>query len=108
MHLERLRQDLADRHARVEGRVRVLEDHLHVAPEPAQLLRRVRGEIGAFEDDLAAGGPLELQDAAPGRGLAAAGLADQAERLAAAQREADAVARAHRARRALEEAPADG
>ena len=37
----------------------------------------------------------EPQDAAAGRGLAAAGFADQAERLALADREADAVDRLH-------------
>ena len=42
-----------------------------------------------------AGRPLEPQDAAAGRGLAAAALADQPQRLAAVDREVDAVDRLH-------------
>ena len=49
----------------------------------------------AVEQDLAGGRPLEPQDAAAGRGLAAAALAHQAQRLAARDREVDAVDRLH-------------
>ena len=38
--LDRLGDDVADRHARVERGVRVLEDHLHVAAHLAHLARR--------------------------------------------------------------------
>ena len=56
-----------------------------------------------MEDDLAAGRLVELQDRAAGRGLAAAGLADQAERLALLDLEGDAVDGLDRADLALED-----
>ena len=37
MNLKRLGDDLADGHARVQARVRVLEDELHVAPVRLQI-----------------------------------------------------------------------
>src|SRR5690606_39958804 len=52
---ERLAHDLADGHARVERRVRVLEHHLHVA---AQLLAARAGQpahVLAVDEHLAAG-----------------------------------------------------
>src|SRR5581483_4593855 len=49
------------------------------------------------EEDAAAARLLQLQDAAPGGRLAASRFADQAERLASLEAEADAVHRAHRA-----------
>jgi hypothetical protein len=48
----------------------------------AQLGRRRVHEVDALEDDLARGRLLEPQDQPADRGLAAAGLADQPERLA--------------------------
>src|SRR6185437_1624466 len=47
----------------------------------------------------------EPQDAAAGRGLAAAALADQAKRLAAVDREVDAVHRLHFADRTRQQDP---
>ena len=63
--------------------------------------RRIGLELGprqlrdvlAVEDDAPAGRLDEAQQDAADRGLAAAGLADQAERLAAPDREADVVDR---------------
>ena len=48
------------------------------------------GELLALEDDAAAGRAGQLHDGPPGRGLAAARLADEAERLARQHVEADA------------------
>src|SRR6185436_17217106 len=73
VHLERLGDDLADGHARVERRIRVLEDHLHLAPHAAQLARRERRDVDALEPDAAARRPLEQQHAAAGGDLAAPG-----------------------------------
>ena len=47
---ERVADDLADPLARVERGVRVLEDHLHLAPERAQLPPRERRDVGAVEE----------------------------------------------------------
>ena len=79
---QRPRDDLADPHLRIERGVGILEDHLHVAAGPAHLVGALPHQIRAAEDDLAAGRSVELQDGAAGRGLAAAALADEAQRLA--------------------------
>ena len=59
------------------------------------VLVRVRHDVAGVarrgEQDIAGGGAVELQDRAPGGRLAAARLADEAERLALADRERDAV-----------------
>ena len=73
----------ADRPARVQRRVRVLEDHL----QPRRVLRpgaaAERGERRAVEDDLAGGRGDEADRGAGERRLAAARLADEADDLAA-------------------------
>ncbi len=101
--LQRLGDDVADRHARVQRRVGVLEDHLHLAAHLAHLAAVQLGQVLAVEDDLAAGRLVELQDGAAGGGLAAAGLADQAEGLALLDVERDAVDGLDRADLALED-----
>ncbi len=93
---EGLGQDLAHLHARVEGRVRVLEHHLTV---PALLARRPvalgRDDL-AVEDDRAVRRALQADDHPADRRLAAARLADQAEGLALVDREARVGHRADR------------
>ena len=105
MDLERLADDVADGHARVQRRVRVLEDHLHPAAHLAHLLAAELRELDAVELHLTGRRLVELEDGASGRGLAAAGLADEAERLALLDEEVDAVDRAHGADLALEDDP---
>ena len=89
--LERVGDDLAHAPARIERRVRVLEDHLQLAPVRPQLAVRERRDVVAAEAQRAAR-RLEQPDEEPAeRRLAAAGLADDAERLAAAHLERHAV-----------------
>ena len=68
-------------------------------------LRQVR-DVAALEDDLAAGRLEQPGEQPAGGRLAAAGLADQAERLARADVEVDAVDGLHRADLALQQSPA--
>src|SRR5258708_39663688 len=103
MHLERLTDDVSDRHARVQRRVRVLEDHLHPAAHLAHLLAAELRVLDAVELHLAGGRLVELEDRAAGRGLTAAGLADEAERLALLDEEVDPVDGARSADRALDD-----
>src|SRR5258708_33743195 len=105
MHLERLTDDVSDRHARVQRRVRVLEDHLHPAAHVGHLLAAELGELDAVELHLAGGRIVELEDRAAGRGFTAAGLADEAERLALLDEEVDAVDGADSADLTLEDDP---
>ena len=93
--VEALGDDVADLAARVQRRDRVLEDHLHAGPGPPQRVALQLGELDAVEADPARGGAGELHDRAAGRRLPAPGLADQAERLALDDVEADARHRLH-------------
>jgi hypothetical protein len=49
--LHRLGDDLTDRHARIERRVRILKDHLQMAPLFPELPRRQVRQVHAAEDD---------------------------------------------------------
>ena len=91
---DRLQQRLADRHAGVEAGERILEDHLHVAAEAAQLAGGQRGEVGAVEGDAAAGGRDQAQDQPSEGGLARARFAHHPENLAGPDVEVDALDRA--------------
>ena len=93
---ERLLQDLRDRHQGVQGSEGVLEDHLHVPADPAELMAGVVGDVLAREVNAAAGRSQEAKDQAAGGRLAAAALADQAERLAGLDGQVDAVDRVDR------------
>src|SRR5438132_303116 len=104
---ERLPDDLAHRHPRIERAVRILEDHLHLPSDRAQRVLVERREVAALEEDLTAGRPLELQDAASGGGLAAPGLAHEPEGLAPPDLEAHAVDGADEAGSTPEETAAD-
>ena len=95
-----LADDVEQRHARVEGVKRVLQDHLRVAPEHLELgaveAKHVDPpQVLVVEPDLAAGQVVAAQQAAPGGGLAAAAFPNQSEGLPLADREVDAVDRLH-------------
>src|SRR5258706_9973559 len=96
--MQRVADDLAQGHPRVEGGERVLEDDLHVAPALAQLLAAERGEVVAAKADAPGGGLDEAQHGAAERRLAAAALADDPQRLAGGELEVDAVDRLEGAR----------
>src|SRR3954467_9343196 len=89
MRADRLGDRGADLEPRVERGERVLEHVLHLAAQ-GRLPRRVeRGDVLAVEDDLAGLRLLQADVAAPGGGLAAAALANEAERLGGRDLEAD-------------------
>jgi hypothetical protein len=92
---ERLADDLSDRHAGIERGVRVLEDDLDPAPHFAHALGRVMGDVDTGKPDRARRRLFELEDGAPDGGLAAAGLADEAERFAGGDRKRHVVDRFH-------------
>src|SRR2546422_4230122 len=103
MHGQRLGDDLAHRHPRIERAVRVLEDHLHLAADRPQIVVAEKREIASLEHDLAVRRTFELEDAPAGGGLAAPRLADEPERLSPADPEAHAVHGADQAAPAAEE-----
>ena len=101
--VQRLPDDVADRHAGVQGRIGILKDDLHFPTVLGNVFRR---NANAFVDHFAAGGLVQVQKAPSNGGLAAAAFADQTQRLARVDGKADAV---HRLQgRILEPAGVDG
>ena len=101
MQRDRLADLPPDREQRIERGHRLLEDHRDaVAADVLHLAFGQAEQIGALEadraiDDATRRAGDEAQDGQRGDALAAAGLADHAERLAAAQAVGHAVDRAH-------------
>src|SRR4029079_4326780 len=81
-------------HPGVERRVRVLENHLHLRAKLAPLRLAQRGQLDVLVPEATARGLVEAQEAAPEGALAAAGLADKGEHLAAPDLERHSVDRA--------------
>ncbi len=82
---------VGDRRPRIEAGVRVLEDDLHPPAERLEVLAAERRQILPVEPDRARGRFDEAQDKTSDRRLAAARFADEAEGLAAAHVERDAI-----------------
>src|SRR5207247_9322950 len=99
--VERLRDDLPDGLAWVQRGERVLEDDGQLPAHPAEPGARHVEEVLALEDDVALVRLDEPEDRAAQRGLAAAGLAHQPQRLALADGEVHAVDRTDMTHRAL-------
>src|SRR5687767_15956017 len=76
---QRLADDVADRHARVQAAYRVLEDDLHLPAKAAKVIARVAEEIGTAVEDLPARRVDEAEDGAADGCFAATRLADQAQ-----------------------------
>src|SRR5687768_3448451 len=100
VHRQWLADDAPHRHARIERREGILEDHLHVRPRAAQrravgALQVDRPAFGVVEDDLPRRRLVEADDRATRRRLTAARFPHQPERLSFLDEEVDAVYRAH-------------
>ena len=85
VHRPALGHDVADRHARVQRAVRVLEDDLDLAAVPLEGPAAHLGDVLTLVADRAAGRLLQRDQQLRDRRLAAAGLADHADRLTATQ-----------------------
>ena len=93
---ERLGDDVGRAHARIERRVRVLEDHLQLAPERAHRRAAERDRCAARATRSSpAVGSSSRRMVLPAVDLPQPRLADEAERLALGDREADAVDGVH-------------
>ena len=88
--IDGLTYDIAYRHARVKARIRILEDHLHFAPEGQHIDRHfvflIKNNISVV-DYLAVRGLIESEQSTTDGGFAAAGLADETERLSLIDKE---------------------
>ena len=83
---DRLGKQPADREARRQRGQRVLEDHLHAPPQPQPVGARQCRQVAALDPHPAGGRAVEPDQRLGERGLAAAALADKAERLADRER----------------------
>jgi len=90
-----LGDDVGDLPAGVERGDRVLEDHLEPGPGAPELLTPERGDLRAVEDDPSTRGARELHHGPSQWCSSTAGLADQPERLAGKDVEADPRHRVH-------------
>ena len=79
---QRLGDKLIDRHAGIQGGVRVLEDHLHLLADLLELALGALYDILAVKMYLAGGGREQAHDHAAQRRLAAAGFSHNAQGLA--------------------------
>ncbi len=91
MNGERLGDDFADAHPRIERGEWVLKHHLHLAALRAQLFSAKREKIASLEADFPAIGLDQPQEHARQGGFPAATLADDGKRLATKNGEAHAV-----------------
>ena len=80
--VQALGDDVADDHARVQGGLGVLEDHLHLAVQNACLLALRPVDVLAVEEHLARRGLVEPHQDPSRRGLAAPRLPHEAKGLA--------------------------
>ena len=103
LQAERLADDRSDRPARVERRVRILEDELDLAAQGAQRAGLPVGDVLAVVSDRAARRLEQARDEACDGGLPAAGLSDEAERATAGNVERHPVHRVHLSSPAAEE-----
>ena len=90
MDLQRLTNARAHRTSGVERGVRVLEDHRGLGPQAPEA-RPAELDILAVEPDTPARRPFQAQQREPDGGLAAARLADQAQRLTLLDGEGHAI-----------------
>ncbi len=105
--LEGLGDDIADRHPRIERRVRVLEDDLHLLTQDARVAPAQLPDVTPFEEHLALRRRQQIEDHASRGRLAGTRLADEPERLALTNREIDPVDRFHVADVTREDARVD-
>ena len=92
VHLQPFGDDVADRHARAERAIGVLEDYLEVAPERLHRLPRPALHLLAEHDDAALGVD-QAQECKAERRLAGSRFAHHPQRLAAPHLNVDAVHR---------------
>ena len=107
LHAERLGDLIARPHARVERGLGILEDDLQLAAAAAELLALELQPVDTAEANLSGVRREQPGHDSPGRGLAAARLADEGEGLAGFDPEVDAPQGGKRAARGPEHAPSN-
>ncbi|MNV03149.1 hypothetical protein D3C71_934020 [compost metagenome] len=95
MHLERLADQVPGVQARIQRRVRILEDHLDMTPHLPHLVGRHVRHVLPGQADSPFGRLNQLHQQAAGGGLSGTGLAHQCQRFTGAQGERHALDRVH-------------
>ena len=98
---------VADAKAGVEARERILKNHLRAQAHVDEVASAKSAHVPPFDADVPRDGLHQAKDGAPGRGLAAARLADERQRLAAHQVEGNVLDRVDPRPRAPEKAARD-
>ena len=107
MHLRPIRNRILDGQPRIERRIAVLEDHLHIAAQLAQRQSTRLVYALAVEDQLAGVARDQMHQEASERRLSATGLADHAKRLALKDDQRYVIHCAHAADAPIEQAAAN-
>ena len=89
MDIQRLADDIRNRHAGIQRRIRILKHHRSLLAEGLDIV--LRHDLPAVVVNLTRRGLVKVQDCAADGGLAAAGFADQTQRLARFDGEAHIV-----------------
>src|SRR6185369_8756971 len=95
MNYERLANDVADLHARIQRGVRILKNDLHLAPGLAQFFFVERENVSTFEVDVTRSRFNQTQQAAPDCRLAATRFTNETQRLTSKDLKRHAIDRAH-------------
>ena len=81
-HLDVYKRQILHTHTRIQARIRILENHLHILPDFMNLFMFIIGNIISIKDDFAVGRLMELQNGSSQCGLAASGLSYNSQSLA--------------------------
>jgi hypothetical protein len=95
MNHQRLADDFAHRHARIQRTVGILKDNLHLPPQRPHLVFIQILNLLAGKTDGAGAGLGQPQQQPAGGGFTAARFADQPQRFAAADGQIDAIDRVY-------------
>ena len=90
MDIQGLPDDVFHRHTWIQGGVGILKDHLHLFPHGGDVLLRY---LLPTEENVSPRGLVETEKGPSYRGLAAAGLADESQRLSLSYGEGDIIHR---------------
>jgi len=101
-----LADDASNAVAGIEGRIRILEHHLHATAQRPQLVLAQLRDVATLEQDAPGGRLVEPQDRATDGRLATPGLPDEPDRLTALDLQRDVVDGTDVADMAIEDDPA--
>ena len=91
MDSQRFNEKRSNSHPRIKTPSRILEDHLHLLPQVAQLPALKLRKFGPFKRHTSTGGTNQLQDRSSHSRLSATAFSHNSERLAPIERNRDVI-----------------